>query len=98
MAIPFYNGRSGEDWYGIGFSRTSRKIYSNAPTPGTYIIWANNGGIPSVEHCERGVALKEAERLALLHPGTVFTVLYVSAASYIVPQPKVTTITANTKV
>lgn len=88
MPIPHYNGRSGDAWPptpDCDFS-TTRKIFSNAPTPGTYIIWSSEGTLPTVEHSSRESALQEARRLAKQNPIKVFTVLYVSAACYL-PQP-----------
>lgn len=40
-----------------------------------YVIWNINHGLPKAQHASQDEAVREAERLARLHPGEKFYVL-----------------------
>jgi hypothetical protein len=40
-----------------------------------WLVWKDNGGIPTVPHDSLDSAKREAERLARMHPGSKFYVL-----------------------
>ena len=43
--------------------------------PKFFVVWAENGGAPTVKHIDRETAYREARRLALANPGIRFIVL-----------------------
>lgn len=44
-----------------------------------WMVWCEDGGSPRVRHCNKQIAVAEAERLAKLNPGQVFFVLKATA-------------------
>lgn len=44
-----------------------------------WMVWCEDGGSPRVRHCNKQLAVAEAERLAKLNPGQVFFVLKATA-------------------
>ncbi|MFA9204880.1 MAG: hypothetical protein ACEQSH_00330 [Bacteroidia bacterium] len=53
-----------------------------------WVVWNTKRDVPMMQHPTRKSALKEAERLAAIEPGTEFFVLE-SAASVVVHAPKI---------
>lgn len=46
-----------------------------------WMVWCEDGGSPRVKHCNKQLAVAEAERLAKLNPGQVFFVLKATAGA-----------------
>ncbi len=53
-----------------------------------WVVWQPDYGLPKFRHPDESLAIREAERLASLHPGRVFYVMQATHASELPsPQP-----------
>jgi hypothetical protein len=58
---------------------TAETVTRKPPLEGKrFMVWCEDGGVPTVAHRSWGVALTEAKRLAKLHRGHRFHVMHTS--------------------